>query len=119
MTALLFWVRDLPQVATTTCANGRAGRRIVELQTSLALISSPQPTTQWPRDSNGTPVPDDFGRKPYLHPALNGLQGLTEGARETVLSKQRLSQLAERYGLDKVTRWTPKRVGLAVHGAAP
>lgn len=84
------------------------GRRIVELQTSLALIAAPQPF-QWPRDDNGIPVPDEFGRKPYLHPALNGLQGLTEEAQDTVLSKQRLSKLAERYGLDKVTRWTPKR----------
>lgn len=26
-----------------------------------------------------------------------------------VLSKSRLAQIAERYGLDKVTRWKPKR----------
>ncbi|KAI8933222.1 hypothetical protein NX059_009857 [Plenodomus lindquistii] len=84
------------------------GRRIVELQTSQALINSPQ-ENQWPRDSSGAPQPDGFGRKPYLHPALGGLQGLTDEAESAVLSKQRLSQLAERYGLDKVTRWTPKR----------
>ncbi|KAF2852032.1 hypothetical protein T440DRAFT_467270 [Plenodomus tracheiphilus IPT5] len=84
------------------------GRRIVELQTSQALINSPQ-ENQWPRDSKGGPLPDEFGRKPYLHPALNGLQGLTDEAESAVLSKQRLSQVAERYGLDKVTRWKPKR----------
>lgn len=84
------------------------GRRIVDLQTSQALINSPQ-ETQWPTDNKGIALPDDYGRKPYLHPALNGLQGLTEEAQGTVLSKARLSQLAERYGLDKVTRWKPKQ----------
>jgi large subunit ribosomal protein L15 len=53
---------------------------------------------------------DEFGRKPFLHPALNGLQGLTEEAESLVLSKERLSQIAQRYGLDKVARWVPKRV---------
>ncbi|KAF1941185.1 hypothetical protein EJ02DRAFT_405082 [Clathrospora elynae] len=84
------------------------GRRIVELQTSQALISSPQ-ENQWPRDSKGIPANDEFGRKPYLHPALNGLQGLTDEAEGLVLSKTRLSPIAERYGLDKVTRWKPRR----------
>ncbi|EOA84120.1 uncharacterized protein SETTUDRAFT_42814 [Exserohilum turcica Et28A] len=84
------------------------GRRIVELQTSQALINSPQ-ESQWPRDSNGVPMSDEFGRKPYLHPALTGLQGLTEEAENMVLSKSRLAPIAERYGLDKVTRWKPRR----------
>ena len=58
----------------------------------------------------GKPIRDKYGREPYLHPALNGLQGLSDEAESRVLDKARLSQLAERYGLDKVTRWTPKRV---------
>jgi large subunit ribosomal protein L15 len=90
-----------------------AGRRIVELQTSQALISSPQ-QTEWPRDAKGVPLTDEFGRKPYIHPALNGLQGLTDEAEALVLSKSRLAPIAERYGLDKVTRWTPKRVCTAI-----
>ena len=53
---------------------------------------------------------DEYGRKPYLHPALNGLQGLTDEAESLVLNKSRLAPIAERYGLDKVTRWKPKRV---------
>lgn len=84
------------------------GRRIVELQTSQALIQAPQ-ENEWPRDDNGIPLNDEFGRKPYLHPALNGLPGLTAEAEGLVLNKTRLSQIAERYGLDKVTRWKPKR----------
>jgi large subunit ribosomal protein L15 len=85
------------------------GRRIIELQTSQALINSPQ-ENQWPRDSDDRPENDKYGRKPFLHPALSGLQGLSDEAESKVLDKARLSQLAERYGLDKVTRWKPKRV---------
>lgn len=85
------------------------GRRIVQLQTSQALINSPQ-ESQWPRDDKGLPMPDEFGRRPFLHPALSGLQGLSEDAMGQVLDKTRLAQLAQRYGLDRVTRWLPKRV---------
>jgi large subunit ribosomal protein L15 len=72
------------------------------LQTSLALLNSPQ----------STPVPefDQYGRKPFAHPALEGLRGLTPEAKDSVLDKARLSQIAQRYNLDKVTRWKPKRV---------
>jgi len=58
----------------------------------------------------GNPQTDEFGRKPFLHPALNGLQGLTDEAESLVLGKSRLAPIAERYGLDKVTRWKPRRV---------
>lgn len=89
--------------------DGVQGRRIVELQTSQALINSPQ-ENQWPRGNDGKPQPDQYGRSPFLHPALNGLQGLSDEAESKVLSKARLAQIAESYGLDKVTRWVPKRV---------
>lgn len=81
---------------------GVAGRRIVSLQTSLALLNSPQ----------AYPVPevDEYGRQTYTHPALNGLPGLTHEAKDTVLDKARLAPIASRYGLDKVTRWKPKSV---------
>ncbi|KAJ8109424.1 hypothetical protein OPT61_g7473 [Boeremia exigua] len=91
------------------------GRRIVELQTSQALINSPQ-VKSWPRDASGEPKVDNYGRRPFLHPALNGLEGLSNEAEQSVLDKTRLAQLAERYGLDKVTRWTPKRAD-NLHGS--
>jgi large subunit ribosomal protein L15 len=83
------------------------GRRIVELQTSQALINSPQ---------EAQPTIDQYGRKPFQHPALNGLQGLSDEAESKVLDKVRLSQIAERYDLDKVTRWKPKSVS-TIHRA--
>lgn len=110
MTDWHIWVRkenaggDAVRVLTVD-----SGRRIIELQTSQALINSPQ-KNQWPRDSQNRPMPDEFGRRPFLHPALSGLQGLTDEAEAAMLSKERLAQIGERYGLDKVTRWTPKNV---------
>jgi large subunit ribosomal protein L15 len=77
------------------------GRRIVELQTSQALINSPQEELS---------TVDQFGRKPFQHPALAGLQGLSDEAETKVLDKARLAQIAQQYGLDRVTRWKPKRV---------
>lgn len=85
------------------------GRRIVSLQTSQALLDAPQ-TQPWPKDANGYPVADKYGRVPFIHPALASLSGLTAEAKDRVLDKRRLAPLAERYGLDKVTRWKPKRV---------
>ncbi len=79
------------------------------MQTSLALLDAPQ-MESWPKDSNGRLVPDKFNRLPFTHAALNGLVGLSQEAKDRVLEKTRLAGLAERYELDKVTRWKPKRV---------
>lgn len=92
--------------------SGTTGKRIVDLQTSQALLSAPQ-VEKWPLDAKGRPLPDKYGRRPFLHSALNGLPALSEEAKSRVLDKTRLANLAERYGLDKVARWKPKRVRFA------
>ncbi|KAF2646705.1 hypothetical protein P280DRAFT_16918 [Massarina eburnea CBS 473.64] len=84
------------------------GKRIVNLQTSQALLNSPQ-AESWPKDEGGRALPDEYGRIPFTHPALDGLAGLSQVATDRVLDKERLAGIAERYGLDKVTRWVPKR----------
>ncbi len=79
------------------------GRRIVELQTSLALVHR--------ASADGyAPTPDQYGREPFSHQALQGLEGLTENAKFMVMEKRRLSRLGERYGIDGVLRWKPRRV---------
>jgi large subunit ribosomal protein L15 len=88
------------------------GHRIISLQTTQALLNSPQ-VESWPKDAQGYPLPDQFGRSPFVHPALASLPGLSAEAKARVLDKKRLSGIAERYGLDKVTRWKPKRVRTA------
>ncbi|KAL8774926.1 MAG: hypothetical protein Q9194_003888 [Teloschistes cf. exilis] len=80
------------------------GKRIIELQASLSLIAG----------STTTPEPaqlDEYGREPFKHPALTGLAGLTRDRKVMVISKTRMAQLANKYGLMQVLRWKPKKVG--------
>lgn len=82
---------------------GMLGKRIVDLQTSLALVHG----------SSGTPYQpeqDVYGREPFQHPALDGLHGLTGEGKLMVIEKRRMAQLAEKYGLHHVIRWKPKQV---------
>lgn len=78
------------------------GKRIVELQTSLNLFHS----------SSAIPFPetkDKYGREPFRHPALDGLAGVSLETRHQILNMDRLAQLGEKYELDTVIRWKPKR----------
>ncbi|GME33555.1 Ribonuclease III [Neofusicoccum parvum] len=77
------------------------GKRIVELQTSLALLDMP-------------PGPvgrkaDPHGREPFKHPLLDGLQQLSSRKKDDLLNKTRLAGLAREYGLEPVMRWKPKK----------
>lgn len=71
------------------------GKRIVDLQTSLALLNAPQM-----RHSLSSST----------HAALKGLENLTSTAKADTLERDRLSQVARLYGLDRVIQWTPRRV---------
>ncbi|KKK17425.1 hypothetical protein ARAM_005171 [Aspergillus rambellii] len=75
------------------------GKRIVQLQASLALAQSP-----------GTAVVADvFGREPFAHPALDGLGNLSTNTRNFLTSKMKLAELAEKYELQTVLRWSPRK----------
>ena len=76
------------------------GKRIVDLQTSIALLDAP-PT---PGLSPASP-PSEV----YNHPALQGLENLTSFAKHQVLEKSRLARLARSYGIDTVVRWKPRK----------
>lgn len=87
----------------------RAGKRVVDLQTSLALLNAANPEMQ----SGQAPEPDKFGRTPFQHRSLGGLQNITESAKATELDKSRLANLGKSYGLANVIRWKPKNVSLS------
>jgi len=79
------------------------GKRIVELQTSLALIQT----------SSGSLLPqkpDPYGREPFQHQALDGLEALSEETKNAFTDKKRLANLAKQYGMPGVIRWSPKQV---------
>jgi large subunit ribosomal protein L15 len=84
------------------------GKRIVDLQTSMALVASPESPF---KEQN----PDGYGRVPFQHPQLSGLSNLSEATKAEVLSKQRMAQLAGKYGITGVLRWKPKKVSIYSH----
>ncbi|MCJ1293736.1 hypothetical protein MMC34_005291 [Xylographa carneopallida] len=79
------------------------GKRIVDLQSSLAILSSHAAT------GSPSPPPDDLEREPFQHPALESIPRLTEEVRKDVNSRKRMSDIAQRYGLLSVLRWKPKK----------
>ncbi len=82
----------------------RIGRRIVELQTSLALVHSPPPKSR-------ISEVDEYGRTPFEHPALQNVGRLGLHAKLRYIDKERVAQLAKDFGLDTVVRWKPIDVG--------
>ncbi|KAI9890308.1 MAG: hypothetical protein M1814_004218 [Vezdaea aestivalis] len=76
------------------------GKRITELQTSIALIQN---------GAEGDDIILDSGRRESkVHAALKGLSNLHLGRGHLLVSKGRMADLARRYKLLEVVRWTPK-----------
>ncbi|KAK4991642.1 hypothetical protein LTR50_001650 [Elasticomyces elasticus] len=75
------------------------GRRIVEMQCSLALLDAPKPHLE---DTSQLLAEQD--------PALEGLNNITRFAKAQTLDKRRLSELAQQYGIGGVVRWQPRKV---------
>lgn len=80
------------------------GRRILNLQTTLALLHSPVAT-----QTQSLPDPQD-GNQPFTHPALEGLANLGDVQVGDVLTKKRLARLATQMGIPEIMRWKPKNV---------
>nr|POE65638.1 hypothetical protein CFP56_58744 [Quercus suber] len=74
------------------------GKRIVDLQTSLALLRAPATVRETPPASHV-----------FQHAALEKIENMSPDARSTVLNKARLANLAARYDIGKVMRWKPKK----------
>ncbi|KAI5365173.1 Putative 54S ribosomal protein L15 [Septoria linicola] len=74
------------------------GKRILDLQTSLALLSAPSPTSSPPGPASEV----------FQHTALENLENISQFNKASTLHKSRLSALASQYGLDRVVRWKPR-----------
>jgi large subunit ribosomal protein L15 len=70
----------------------------VDWHVSLALLSRPNTST---RDA---PIEDVFS-----HPALHGLENVSEGAKSSILEKSRLARLADTYKIPQAVRWKPRK----------
>lgn len=55
---------------------------------------------------------DPHGREPFQHPATEGIEVLNGGARAHLLHHSRIASVAQRYGLQDVVRWNPRKVSL-------
>lgn len=92
------------------------GKRIVDLQTSLALIQSPKPSAGALLKFNSDLPIHWQNREPVGHPALTNIEILTSGKSERSLNKQRMldhgrvAQLARDYSLQEVIRWKPRQL---------
>jgi large subunit ribosomal protein L15 len=76
------------------------GKQLLTVECTLALLLSP--------GGARATTPDAYGREPFQHPDLEGLQNLDSTPIHEILSKQRLAQLATSYGIGDVTRWKPR-----------
>ncbi|KAK5133918.1 hypothetical protein LTR08_007147 [Meristemomyces frigidus] len=83
------------------------GKRILDLQTSLALLNSPAPPSAPSTRLSTTNHPPS--KYIFTHPALTTIENITPFAKSTTLSASRLAKVAQSYGLDKVVRWQPKK----------
>ena len=82
------------------------GKRIVNLQTSLALLYRKDGTFVDPPD----PHADE--REPFRHPVIDLLPRLTEQSRLEVANSRRMANLGRRMGMLDVVRWKPRKVRL-------
>ncbi|KAJ5947893.1 hypothetical protein N7466_000908 [Penicillium verhagenii] len=78
------------------------GKRIVQLQTSLALAQSAKITTDAPKA-------DQHGRVPFSHPALEGLGNLSSTTKSFLTDRTKMAELARKYEMQKVVRWEPRK----------
>ncbi|MCJ1335833.1 hypothetical protein MMC09_001107 [Bachmanniomyces sp. S44760] len=76
------------------------GKRTVDLQISSALVTS---------NPKSRPEPDQYGRMPFQHPALEGLEGLNQDSKERATDIKQLAGIAANSGLAGVLRWKPKK----------
>lgn len=84
--------------------NNLIGRRIINLQTTIALLNSKVATS-----TQSQPDKTD-GRVPFTHPALEGLTNLTDAPISEVLTKYRLGAIATKAGMRDILRWQPRQV---------
>ena len=94
------------QARKTSKSSCNAGKRIVELQTSLGLLSVSESSNSMPSNH------DTYGRKPFEHPAIDAVESLSEPSRTWLTYHKQIAKVAEEYGLPAVMRWVPKNVSL-------
>jgi hypothetical protein len=91
---ILVWLYAVlyEQVLTAT------GKRIVELQASLGMLSMAKPP----------------GQQSPNHSSIDSVEVLTEDAKTTYVNPKRMADLARNVGLPDVMRWVPRDVSFCI-----
>jgi hypothetical protein len=89
------------------------GKRILELQCSLGLISVAD-AKEYRRRANEDP----FQREPFRHPATESVDCLLGDAHFRLTNHKKLASLAEKYGLPEIVRWHPRDVSSRRQGTS-
>jgi len=86
------------------------GRRILELQASLALIHAPVRTPIEPKQHEQMEPKqhEQDVRKLFEHEALEGLRNLNDTPLSSVLNIRRMSDFSSSVGITDVTQWKPR-----------
>jgi len=74
------------------------GKRLVDLQTSIALVQAPAPPSSVPGEQNV-----------FSHPSLEGVENISSFNKAQILAPARVAQVARSFGVEKVVRWKPKK----------
>lgn len=91
-----------------TNANIKAGRQIIELQATLAVLNS--------ASSSGTTHQQN---NPYYHPATANVEVLNGERKAAYMHPLQMSSVAAAYGLPEVVRWQPKDVSSTIYKSLP
>ncbi len=75
----------------------------MQLQASLALVQNPEA-------ASAPTKTDPHGRTPFSHPALDGLRSLSPETKSFLTERSKLAELAQKYEMQNVIRWTPRKV---------
>lgn len=78
----------------------RTGRQAVALELTKDIIA--EAPTQLPADP--------YGREPFSHPSLNGINNLAETQPKDIVHLQAMHKVALEVGMMKVVRWKPRLV---------
>lgn len=105
MTGSPFLVRRLRRQVGITTLTDPLGKRILELQTSLALLSSFNATKYLQKDGI-----DPHGREPFVHPTTSNVEALLGNTKAYYMHHKQIARLADQYSIPSIVRWQPKNV---------
>ncbi|KAK2788552.1 hypothetical protein FQN52_006665 [Onygenales sp. PD_12] len=80
------------------------GKQIVHLQCSFAFLETPPLASETAKE-------DPYGREPFEHLALQGLDNLTAENKDMKINTRNMAKLGKLYGVEEVLRWRPRYVG--------